>query len=149
MGKEWREISLSNLYKRIWRRTALLNGARVADTYALDPDPLGCWHLWSLLTLCLVLDFCAAKVSQLQHMQNFYIFFFFFWSCCSSSLYRDEQLQIIILLKISVSLLPFSFFFTPSLSLATHQRTNGSNSPLVSKIIAYNLNKSTIQKNAI
>ena len=42
-GKSDKRTSLSNLYKRIWRRTALLNGTLIKDPYALDP--LECWQL--------------------------------------------------------------------------------------------------------
>ena len=96
LRKEWSGNFIEqSIYKRIWRRTALLNGTRIADTYALDPlDPLGCRHLcilyhwpcWhyvsfgllrcascitDLVDTLLVLDFCAAKVKTFP--------FFFFW----------------------------------------------------------------------
>ena len=105
LRKEWSGNFIEqSIYKRIWRRTALLNGTRIADTYALDPlDPLGCRHL------CI-----------LYHWPSWHF----------------------VISKI------FFLFFLNSLTRYSSERTDASNSSLISKIIAYNLNKNT-NKNAI
>ena len=123
-GKSDKRNSLSNLYKRIWKRTALLNATRITDTYALDPlDPLGCRHLCILvsltsLTLCWFWTFALQKSKLFQN--------FFFWgSCYSNSLDIENTVatrNYYFILKNTrwIKIYFFSFFLTPS--LATHQR---------------------------
>ena len=125
LRKEWSENFIEqSIYKRIWRRTALLNGTRIADTYALDPlDPLGCWHL------CILYHWpCWHFVSfgLLRCKSQNFSFLFFFGSCYSNSLDIENTVatrNYYFILKNTRWIKKkyfFSFFLTPS--LATHQR---------------------------
>ena len=106
-------------------------------------------HLVSLtsLTLCWFWTFALQKSKLLQN--------FFFWgSCYSNSLDIENTVatrNYYFILKNTrwIKIYFFSFFLTPSLAtLIRENRCNASNSSLISKIIAYNLNKNT-NKNAI